>query len=122
MGQGMVQNLLEAGHEVNVIAHRNRRPIDELVALGAKEMTSLFDMASCCNIFILCLPSSQAVMSVCNVLFSRALPKTLIIDCTTNELITVKSWLDRQKQQDYDMLRHPLRVVNNNLEKLCWEL
>ena len=41
MGQGMVQNLLESGHEVNVIAHRNRRPIEELVALGAKEMMSL---------------------------------------------------------------------------------
>mgnify|MGYP000694949185 FL=1 len=40
MGQGMVQNLLKAGHEVNIIANKNRRPIEELVALGAKEMMS----------------------------------------------------------------------------------
>ena len=32
MGQGMVQNLLKAGHKVNIIANRNRRPIEELVA------------------------------------------------------------------------------------------
>ena len=108
MGQGMVQNLLEAGHEVNVIAHRNRRPIEELVALGAKEMMSLFDMASCCNIFILCLPSSQAVMSVCNVLFSRALPKTLIIDCTTNELITVKELARQAKAARLRYVEAPL--------------
>ena len=108
MGQGMVQNLLEAGHEVNVIAHRNRQPIDELVALGAKEMMSLFDMASCCNIFILCLPSSQAVMSVCNVLFSRALPKTLIIDCTTNELITVKELARQAKAARLRYVEAPL--------------
>ncbi len=108
MGQGMVQNLLEAGHEVNVIAHRNRRPIEELVALGAKEMMSLFDMASCCNIFILCLPSSQAVMSVCNVLFSRALPKTIIIDCTTNELITVKELARQAKAAKLRYVEAPL--------------
>ena len=108
MGQGMVQNLLEAGHEVNVIAHRNRRPIDELVALGAKEMTSLSDMASCCNIFILCLPSSQVVMSVCDVLFSLVLPKTIIIDCTTNQLFTVKELAKQAKFAQLKYVEAPL--------------
>jgi 3-hydroxyisobutyrate dehydrogenase-like beta-hydroxyacid dehydrogenase len=108
MGQGMVQNLLEAGHEVNVIAHRNRRPIEELVALGAKEMTSLSDMASCCNIFILCLPSSQVVMSVCDVLFPLVLPKTIIIDCTTNQLLTVKELAKQAKFAQLKYVEAPL--------------
>ena len=108
MGQGMVQNLLEAGNEVNVIAHRNRRPIEELVALGAKEMTSLSDMASCCNIFILCLPSSQVVMSVCDVLFSLVLPKTIIIDCTTNQLFTVKELAKQAKFAQLKYVEAPL--------------
>ena len=108
MGQGMVQNLLEAGHEVNVIAHRNRRPIEKLVALGAKEMTSLSDMASCCNIFILCLPSSQVVMSVCDVLFSLVLPKTIIIDCTTNQLFTVKELAKQAKFAQLKYVEAPL--------------
>jgi 3-hydroxyisobutyrate dehydrogenase-like beta-hydroxyacid dehydrogenase len=108
MGQGMVQNLLEAGHEVNVIAHRNRRPIEELVALGAKEMTSLSDMASCCNIFILCLPSSQVVMSVCDVLFPLVSPKTIIIDCTTNQLFTVKELAKQAKFAQLKYVEAPL--------------
>jgi 3-hydroxyisobutyrate dehydrogenase-like beta-hydroxyacid dehydrogenase len=108
MGQGMVQNLLEAGHEVNVIAHRNRRPIEKLVALGAKEMTSLSDMASCCNIFILCLPSSQVVMSVCDVLFPLVLPKTIIIDCTTNQLFTVKELAKQAKFAQLKYVEAPL--------------
>ena len=108
MGQGMVQNLLEAGHEVNVIAHRTRRPIEELVALGAKEMTSLSDMASCCNIFILCLPSSQVVMSVCDVLFPLVLPKTIIIDCTTNQLFTVKELAKQAKFAQLKYVEAPL--------------
>ena len=41
MGQGMVQNLLKAGNEVSIIANKNRRPIEALVAFGAKEMVSL---------------------------------------------------------------------------------
>lgn len=108
MGQGMVQNLLEAGNEVHVIAHRNRRPIEELVALGAKEMTSLSDMASCCNIFILCLPSSQVVMSVCDVLFPLVLPKTIIIDCTTNQLFTVKELAKQAKFAQLKYVEAPL--------------
>jgi len=108
MGQGMVQNLLEAGHEVNVIAHRNRQPIEELVALGAKEMVSLSDMASCCNIFILCLPSSQAVMSVCDVLFPLVSPKTIIIDCTTNQLFTVKELAKQAKTAQVRYVEAPL--------------
>jgi len=108
MGQGMVQNLLESGHEVNVIAHRNRQPIEELVALGAKEMVSLSDMASCCNIFILCLPSSQAVMSVCDVLFPLVSPKTIIIDCTTNQLFTVKELAKQAKTAQVRYVEAPL--------------
>ena len=86
MGQGMVQNLLKAGNEVSIIANKNRRPIDELVALGANEVLSLADMVSCCNSFILCLPSSATAISVCDELFPLLFPGTLIIDCTTNEL------------------------------------
>ena len=44
MGQGMVQNLLKGGNEVSIIANKNRRPIEALVALGAKEMVSLTDI------------------------------------------------------------------------------
>jgi len=108
MGQGMVQNLLKAGHEVNVIANRNRRPIEELVALGAKEMMSLPDMASCCNRFILCLPSSQTAMSVCDVLFPLLLPETIIIDCTTNELVTVKELAKQAKASKLRYVEAPL--------------
>jgi 3-hydroxyisobutyrate dehydrogenase-like beta-hydroxyacid dehydrogenase len=108
MGQGMAQNLLKAGHEVNVIANRNRRPIEELVALGAKEMMSLPDMASCCNRFILCLPSSQTAMSVCDVLFPLLLPETIIIDCTTNELVTVKELAKQAKAAKLRYVEAPL--------------
>jgi len=37
MGQGMVTRLLKAGHQVRVMAHRNRAPIEAVKAQGASE-------------------------------------------------------------------------------------
>ena len=45
MGHGMAANLLKHGHQVTVIAHRNRSPVDDLVARGAREAASLADIA-----------------------------------------------------------------------------
>ena len=98
MGQGMVQNLLKAGNEVSIIANKNRRPIEALAALGAKEMVSLFDMVSYSNCFILCLPSSKIAISVCDELFPLLSPGTLIIDCTTNDLVSVEQLAKNAKK------------------------
>jgi 3-hydroxyisobutyrate dehydrogenase-like beta-hydroxyacid dehydrogenase len=108
MGQGMVQNLLKAGNEVSIIANKNRRPIEELVALGAKEMVSLSDMVSCCNSFILCLPSSKIAISVCDELFPLLSPGTLIIDCTTNELVSVEELGENAKKAKLKYVEAPL--------------
>jgi 3-hydroxyisobutyrate dehydrogenase-like beta-hydroxyacid dehydrogenase len=108
MGQGMVQNLLKAGNEVSIIANKNRRPIEELVALGAKEMVSLSDMVSCCNCFILCLPSSKTVISVCDELFPLLSPSTVVIDCTTNELVSVDELGKKAKKAKLRYVEAPL--------------
>jgi 3-hydroxyisobutyrate dehydrogenase-like beta-hydroxyacid dehydrogenase len=57
MGHGMVLNLLKGGHEVHVIAHRNRAPIEDLLAKGAHEAESLDIIAHGCDCVILCLSS-----------------------------------------------------------------
>ena len=108
MGQGMVQNLLKAGHKVNIIANKNRQPIEELIALGASEVFSLHDMASCSNSIILCLPSSQIAKSVCDVLFPLLSPETIIIDCTTNQLATVKYLAKQAKTLELRYAEAPL--------------
>ena len=108
MGQGMVQNLLKTGHKVNIIANKNRRPIEELVALGASEMMSLNDMARSCDSFILCLPNSQTAMSVCDALFPLLSPETIVIDCTTNQLVTVKDLAKKAKAANLRYAEAPL--------------
>ena len=38
MGHGMAKNLVEKGHPLTIMGHRNRAPIDDLVKRGAKEV------------------------------------------------------------------------------------
>src|SRR4051812_14392106 len=61
MGQGMARNILAKGFPLSVLAHRNRGPVDELVALGAAEAVSAADLARQSDIVILCVTGSPQV-------------------------------------------------------------
>ena len=43
----------EAGHDVPVIAHRNRAPIDDLVSKGAREARDMAELAEADAILLL---------------------------------------------------------------------
>ncbi|MFN4141782.1 NAD(P)-dependent oxidoreductase [Aestuariivirga sp.] len=60
MGHGMAVNLLRHGHRVSVIAHRNREPVEDLVARGASEARSLEEIAKA-EAILLCLTTSNVV-------------------------------------------------------------
>ena len=90
MGSGMVQNLLKSGLAVNIAAHKNRIIIDQLVANGANELSSLMDVAKQSDALILCLPNSETVSSVLDAITPSLKAHTLIIDCTTNNVEAVE--------------------------------
>ena len=90
MGHGMALNLLEAGHEVSVIAHRNRAPIEDLVSNGASEAKSLGEIAQASDFIFLCLSSSKIVEDTVLSL-ERSLRKgQIIIDAGTSEPETTR--------------------------------
>ena len=60
MGHGMAVNLLKHGHALSVIAHRNRGPIDDLVARGATEAKDLGAIAKA-DVILLCVTTSKVV-------------------------------------------------------------
>ena len=108
MGKGMVQNLVMAGHTVFVIANKNRGPIEKLVALGAREAKSFAEMAQNCSRIILCLPDSSTAMSVCDALFPLLSPGSVIVDCTTNQPVTVKVLSAKAKKAKLRYVEAPL--------------
>ena len=85
MGHGMVLNLLKGGHQVQVIAHRNRAPIEDLLARGAREASSLAEIAQNCDNIFLCLSSSKIVEETITGLKPGLHKNQIIIDTSTSE-------------------------------------
>jgi 3-hydroxyisobutyrate dehydrogenase-like beta-hydroxyacid dehydrogenase len=61
MGHGAAKNILAKGYALTVAGHRNRAPVDDLVARGAVEAKTPADVARASDIVFMCLPSSVEV-------------------------------------------------------------
>lgn len=94
MGQGMARNLVDKGFPLTVMGHRNRKPVEELVAAGAVEAKTAKELASRSEIIFLCVTGSaqvEAVLKGENGIIAGAKPGTVIVDCSTSDpTVTVK--------------------------------
>jgi 3-hydroxyisobutyrate dehydrogenase-like beta-hydroxyacid dehydrogenase len=94
MGQGMASNLLAKGFPLTVMAHRNRKPVEELVAAGAREAKTPRELAANSTIIFLCVTGSPQVEAVVNGpdgIIAGAKPGTIVVDCSTSDpTVTVK--------------------------------
>ncbi len=87
MGHGMAKNIVEKGWPLTVLGHRNRAPVDDLIARGAVEANSPRDLAARCDVVVLCVtgtPQVEAVISGVDGLAAAGKP-LLVIDCSTSE-------------------------------------
>lgn len=64
MGHGMARNILKGGYPLLILGHRNREPVEDLVAQGAVEVGSARELAERCDIVHVCLPNSDVVERV----------------------------------------------------------
>ncbi len=85
MGQGMAKNIVEKGWPLMVIAHRNRAPVDDLVARGAVEAASMQAMAESCDVIFLCLTGSPEVAAAVAALKPGLKRGSVIVDCSTSD-------------------------------------
>jgi 3-hydroxyisobutyrate dehydrogenase-like beta-hydroxyacid dehydrogenase len=88
MGHGMAKNIVEKGYPLTVLAHRNRAPIEDLLARGATEAESPAAIARASDVLILCVPSSaevEACVFADDGILAGAHDGLIVIDCTTAE-------------------------------------
>jgi 3-hydroxyisobutyrate dehydrogenase-like beta-hydroxyacid dehydrogenase len=88
MGYGIGKNILAKGYALNVVVHRNRAPVDDLVAKGATEMKSPAEVASGSDMVILCVtgtPEIEALVHGDGGLLNVAREGLVIADCSTAE-------------------------------------
>lgn len=87
MGTGIGISLLRRQCELYIKANKNRCGADRLTRAGAREHTSIAELAQHVGVVILSLPSSREVEAVCleqDGLFVHMSQGGLIIDCTTS--------------------------------------
>jgi 3-hydroxyisobutyrate dehydrogenase-like beta-hydroxyacid dehydrogenase len=90
MGHGMALNLLKSGHDVSLVAHRNRAPVDDLVIRGAVETPDLGTLAESSDCIMLCLSSSRVVEEIISGLKPHLRAGQIIIDTGTSEPETTR--------------------------------
>lgn len=83
MGHGMAANLLKHGHRVSVIAHRNRAPVEDLVAKGATEARTLQEIAQA-EVILLCVTTSRVVEDTIRQLKPHLRKGQIILDAGTS--------------------------------------
>ncbi len=85
MGHGAAKNILAKGFAVTVLAHRNRAPIDDMVARGATEAADPAALAAAADVLCLCLPGSAAVAEVLEAAWPALRPGMVVIDKSTGD-------------------------------------
>jgi 3-hydroxyisobutyrate dehydrogenase-like beta-hydroxyacid dehydrogenase len=86
MGHGIGKNVVEKGFALNVLAHRNREPVDDLLNRGAKELKSPAEIAAASDMVILCVTGTPQVEETIygeKGLLAGAKKGLIIADCST---------------------------------------
>ena len=84
MGYGIAKNLIKHNFNLKVIVHKNRKPIDKLIALGAKESFNYDQLVSKINFLIMCVPNTKIAKKISKEIAPKLKKKSLVIDITTH--------------------------------------
>ncbi len=88
MGHGIGKNIVSKGFALNVMAHKNRAPVESLISLGAKECSSPAEIAKASDMVILCVtgtPQVEEAIYGAKGLSSALRDGLIIADCSTAE-------------------------------------
>jgi 3-hydroxyisobutyrate dehydrogenase-like beta-hydroxyacid dehydrogenase len=91
MGHGMAKNLLAKSHPLTFKAHRNRDNLADLIAAGAREVTTDAALVEASDIVFLCVTGSPQVEAIVYGdgaqpgLLASARDGLIVVDCSTAE-------------------------------------
>lgn len=108
MGHGIAKNLLQKGHPLTIIGHRNRTPIESLKSMGAQEATDLKTLAEASDIVHICAPGSPEVEQIVSGLLEGLKQGAIIVDCSTSDPVSTAKLADKAAAQGVDFVDAPL--------------
>jgi 3-hydroxyisobutyrate dehydrogenase-like beta-hydroxyacid dehydrogenase len=84
MGAGMAGCLLAKGHSLSLLVHKNRAPVDLLLAKGAIEAKDSVALVLGVEVLVTCLPNADVVQKLADVVLPHMREGQIWIDTTTS--------------------------------------
>jgi len=91
MGHGMAKNVVTKGYPLVVLGHKNRKPVEHLKALGAREAATPRELAALCDIVHLCVtgsPQVEANLRGPGGVTASGKQGLIVIDCSTSNPVS----------------------------------
>jgi 3-hydroxyisobutyrate dehydrogenase-like beta-hydroxyacid dehydrogenase len=111
MGEPMAESLLRAGCAVTICGHRNRAPVDRLVALGAVDGGDPAGVARASDVVITMVPDAPQVEESLfgpSGALAGARPNTLFIDMSTISPVATRSVAERLRAAGHRFVDSPV--------------
>lgn len=111
MGHGMAKNIVTKGWPLVVMGHRKREPVEHLVSLGAREVTTARELGRSCDIVHLCVtgsPQVEALVRGEQGLLASAKPGLVIVDCSTSNPVSTLALADECRARGVSFVDAPL--------------
>ena len=119
MGHGIAKNLVGSGFGLTVLGHRNRRPVEDLLARGAREATSARELAAGCEMVFLCVSGTPQVESIVHGedgLLAGCRPGLILVDCTTSDPTSTRRIAADLRDRGADMADAPVTRAPKDAE------
>lgn len=120
MGHGMAKNIVEKGHPLSVLAHRNRAPVEDLLSRGAVEAKSPKEVAERSDIVFLCVTGSPQVNAIVHGpegLKAGLKKGSVVVDCSTADPTSTVAIAAELAEMGVDFADAPL----SRTPKEAWE-
>ena len=111
MGEPMAESLMRAGFSVAICGHRNRAPIDRLVAAGAIDAADPAGVARASDVVITMVPDAPQVeesLFGANGALAGARPSTLFIDMSTISPVATRAFDARLRAAGHRFVDSPV--------------
>ena len=111
MGHGIAKNLVTKGFPLTVRVNRNRAPLEDLLAAGAKEVKTNADVAKNSDIVFLCVTGAPQVEEIVNGsdgIADAARKGLVVIDTSTSEPATTAKMREALAEKGVRFVDAPL--------------
>jgi 3-hydroxyisobutyrate dehydrogenase-like beta-hydroxyacid dehydrogenase len=119
MGHGIGKNILAKGFKLNVLAHRNRAPVESLVGMGAHEAKTIAEIAHASDMVILVVTGTPQVEEIVlgpDGLLKHGRKGLIIADCSTAEPSSTMRIVTQAAEHGITFMDTPMTRTPNEAE------